>query len=1570
MLKLKILIYIAFILSISYSAEINGTLTDKITGQPLIGANIMVLGTSMGSSTDENGFYSISPIPIGKYKLNVSYIGYEDFSYEFIIGREQVINLDINLIPKAIEHNQTTVTANKRKDKITEAPASVEIIGSNQIRRQSTTNLGSFLKGMKGVDFTASGVDNYSISIRGFNSSTNARSLTLSDGRVASLPALKVMNYSTLPTSSEDVEKIEVVLGPSTALYGANAHSGVVNITTKPPSLSEGVRFNYSGGFDDRNLTKIDGRIAKKINNKLSFKISGTYLRANDWEYINENEWKAHRVPWTGHPYRTKDGKDNNPWKISSDNVDSLVNIYGQMVAIGDGEVNHGDLDGDGVAGEDWFNGYDDDGDGRIDEDYFTADNVDNFEYFIDLNNNNVQDAAEEYEDINSDGIWNEGEPFTDIGNGVWDENETCLSFKIENICVVTSENDFIDIGDGVWTAAEEFEDWNGDGVWNGPNGEIDENIDLYADQWSDGVDNNRNGIIDEDAEGIIELGRGSEWAYLLDEADIIIHQGRLNEYLIDDQKNPFYDSEKAILNEYNQLEYIVDREHVRGKYIYVEKTRSLIYDIFDNDYGIDGLPGDPFIDLEGDNQFTLGEPSRYDYVAQRMIFDDCGNDGFCWDENIGGESQQATYNFINNSFPVYDYNGNPYLIYGPDSDGSEGNGEWDPGDYWQDINQDNQISIENDHGWFVTSANYQDFALFTLWDSDGDGLFDAYKQTQQFNTDLDVWPRANGIWDVGEVIMDCGQDGFCWDFSSDGTPQPARDLFNNIVVDSNGDPIYILGPDDGEADGHLIARDELEMDGVYDIGDDCYGCSYEEINSIPEYEIVNDTDGDGLSDYPDFEVKNRKLDFRLDYDFSNDFNATFTSGYSWTKTQQVTQIGRYLTEGWESKYYQIRSRYKNFFAQVYYNNSYSGTTRSYLTGATIKDNSSDLSAQFQHSFDIREYTSLKTNIVWGFDYNKSMPKSFGTILNDGPNGYDNDGDQIFYQSDRIDNNNNGLIDERGEPLRLRNNGKDDNNNGLIDEIGEGVDEPDEFSEITSNEYGFYFQSKTDLTWDKKFEFIAAVRLDYSDQFSENGLQFGPKFGLFYNPNDKYSYRLTYGRAFSNPNVNSLNTDLYFGQNGIFSTYLRGNKNGVKYKTVRPEDNIVPPSFYNENGILEVMADYDFGNNYSDRVKNAPYFYNTNPSNGAPLDLIPLDTSHFIIFIPSLTDDGVYYNEEESINLVEIDPLKAEEIHSWEIGFKGMITPKTVLTVDAYASRYLDFFSPSTIITPLVKNKNTNITVGFMPTTDAGLNCPCGTAWDGKDNDGDWETYANLFGWRDDKNSDGNEVDPGEWGFIVSDLDTFFHPNEVGFDGTKINNDHGTDPATWTAVGVDEWHYVTGLNEAELAPHPSLTDSVGNPLMLPAIATAPPHQVLASLNYGTVWMQGADIAFTHIFSEKIILNGNFSWYNTSSFFNELTRKNEPINAPKFKYNLGIKWDSDFGDFALNYRHVDRFDWKDGIWEGVIGPYDIFDLHYNYEINKNLKLSLTAQNIFNDLHKEIIGGAELGRQLIFRLTSSF
>ena len=74
-----------------------------------------------------------------------------------------------------------------------------------------------------------------------------------------------------------------------------------------------------------------------------------------------------------------------------------------------------------------------------------------------------------------------------------------------------------------------------------------------------------------------------------------------------------------------------------------------------------------------------------------------------------------------------------------------------------------------------------------------------------------------------------------------------------------------------------------------------------------------------------------------------------------------------------------------------------------------------------------------------------------------------------------------------------------------------------------------------------------------------------------------------------------------------------------------------------------------------------------------------------------------------------------------------------------------------------------------------------------------------------------------------------------------------------------------------------------------------------------------------------------------------------------------------GGIAVNYRHVDKFEWQDGIWLGTIGPYNLIDVHYNYEINQYLSFNITAMNIFNDIHRELIGGAKMGRQVIYFMT---
>ena len=119
----------------------------------------------------------------------------------------------------------------------------------------------------------------------------------------------------------------------------------------------------------------------------------------------------------------------------------------------------------------------------------------------------------------------------------------------------------------------------------------------------------------------------------------------------------------------------------------------------------------------------------------------------------------------------------------------------------------------------------------------------------------------------------------------------------------------------------------------------------------------------DGISDYPDFEVENKRTEFRIDYDPNPDFNLTFQSGYSWTKTQQVSGIGRFLAEGWESTYYQVRSRYRDWFGQIYYSSSNSGKTRNYNIGQVITDQSANLGAQIQNEFFIPQINTEMTDL-------------------------------------------------------------------------------------------------------------------------------------------------------------------------------------------------------------------------------------------------------------------------------------------------------------------------------------------------------------------------------------------------------------------------------------------------------------------------------------------------------------------------------------------------------------------------------------------------------------------------------
>ena len=228
--KLHITFLFTFSVLFSQNISLSGKITDSESGDPLVGANVIIDGNGLntGAATDSNGDYSIDDVTPGSYKIKVSYIGYADLSTSIDITPEtSVFNTTLSI--SAIQLDEYIVTASRgRREKITDAPAAISVISELKIRNASNPNLGDYFKNIKGVDFTASGLDSYNLSARGFNSSFSSRLLTLTDGRMANVPSLRLIAYNVIPLTSDDVRQIEVVLGPSSALYGPNAHAGVV----------------------------------------------------------------------------------------------------------------------------------------------------------------------------------------------------------------------------------------------------------------------------------------------------------------------------------------------------------------------------------------------------------------------------------------------------------------------------------------------------------------------------------------------------------------------------------------------------------------------------------------------------------------------------------------------------------------------------------------------------------------------------------------------------------------------------------------------------------------------------------------------------------------------------------------------------------------------------------------------------------------------------------------------------------------------------------------------------------------------------------------------------------------------------------------------------------------------------------------------------------------------------------------------------------------------------------------------------------------------------------------------
>ncbi|WP_104421165.1 TonB-dependent receptor domain-containing protein [Neolewinella xylanilytica] len=261
---------------------LEGSILDANNGDPLIGASVLVKNTTTGTVTDLDGNWelTVSGLPA---ILQFSYLGYAPTEVEVTDADQE---LTIRLGDDAVTTEVVEVRGRRISEKQQQAALTVETLDAIAIKETAAANFYDGLGSLKDVDLTAASLGFKIVNTRGFNSTNPVRSLQIIDGVDNQSPGLNFSLGNFLGASELDVNRVNLVVGASSAFYGPNAFNGVIAIETKDPFLQQGLSAQIK--VAERNLIEGGVRWAQAINNEegqpwFAYKLNLFGFRADDW---------------------------------------------------------------------------------------------------------------------------------------------------------------------------------------------------------------------------------------------------------------------------------------------------------------------------------------------------------------------------------------------------------------------------------------------------------------------------------------------------------------------------------------------------------------------------------------------------------------------------------------------------------------------------------------------------------------------------------------------------------------------------------------------------------------------------------------------------------------------------------------------------------------------------------------------------------------------------------------------------------------------------------------------------------------------------------------------------------------------------------------------------------------------------------------------------------------------------------------------------------------------------------------------------------------------------------------
>ena len=319
-MKTKIvLLYVLFLFGITRANDLTGIVTDAQTGLPLPGVHVSIAGTKYGAASETDGSFTIKNLAPGEYLINIHLIGYKKASRKIAAADSGAATLNIALNEAPWELDKVVVTATRTPHLLKDVPVTTEVITKEDMAATGALTVDQALDSHVGVtvdnDLSGKGA-----TIRGVDPS---RVLILIDGHRVIGQVRGSIDLGQISLS--DVDRIEIVKGSGSTLYGSDAMGGVINIITKRPTQSQSLessieygsfktfdpefqfeakrpKFGFmltgkheeSAGFDlDKSTPHTNGLEATKrynLNTKLSFSPKESFYNDLSLGYMHERK--------------------------------------------------------------------------------------------------------------------------------------------------------------------------------------------------------------------------------------------------------------------------------------------------------------------------------------------------------------------------------------------------------------------------------------------------------------------------------------------------------------------------------------------------------------------------------------------------------------------------------------------------------------------------------------------------------------------------------------------------------------------------------------------------------------------------------------------------------------------------------------------------------------------------------------------------------------------------------------------------------------------------------------------------------------------------------------------------------------------------------------------------------------------------------------------------------------------------------------------------------------------------------------------------------------------------------